>query len=411
MRGELSMTVVVHSTTKNATGAIKYARDGIDKKTGERKCVAMSAFQADMSNAEFQFSAVRKAYGKEKGVQAQIFIQSFENGINPEKANRIGLETVKRFNERVKGTYQAVIYTHGNTDSPHNHIVINSVDPETGLKYHVKRDLELFREVSDEVSLENGVMKLYPSNQKVKETFAEKKLREQGEYVWKDDLRNRIDEIAPKSTSFNDFKEKLHEEQAIEVIQRGSQFTFSFVDETGLARKARSKRLGADYEPDHLESVFGTQMPEIVQEVPQTTVQDSLIRYVSEKLKDYDLSYYYYLQAWSDEFENLSEIDSVKDLNEVLEIDFYATHSNEIERDIDEFEEGLIDFDFRAQVNYDLDRYASMSVRRNSTKLLEKVQHGEFNIPERGTTEYSSETQEMTRRHQFMRSRGYDFEM
>lgn len=395
------MTVVVHSTTKNATGAIKYARDGIDKQTGEQKCVAMSGFQADMSNAEYQFSAVRKAYGKENGIQARIFIQSFEHGLSAEKANEIGLETVKRFNDRIDGTYQAVIYTHGNTDSPHNHIVINSVNPENGLKYHVQRDLELFREVSDEVSLEFGIEKPEPS--RIKESFAENKLREKGAYVWKDDLRQQIDEIAPKVTSFNDFKEKLAEEKGIDVIQRGSQYTFSFVDETGMSRKARSKRLGKSYEPDELESTFGTKTSEIVQEAPQTTVQDSLIRYVSEKLKDYDLSYYYYLQAWSDEFENLSEIDSVKDLNEVLEIDFYATHSNEIERDLDEFEE-FLSFDLRADVNYDLDRCASMSVRKNSMKLLDKVQNGEFDIPE-------SDVQDVNRRQQFIRSRGYDFEM
>lgn len=247
------MTVVVHSTSTGATGAIKYARDGIDPKTGEKKCVAMSGFQTDPSNAEYQFSAVRKAYGKEKGVQAQIFIQSFAEDLEPEIANEIGLKTAERYNNRIGGGFQAGIYTHGNTGTIHNHFVWNSVNVETGEKYHIQRDLMLFREVSDEVSLEYGIQP--PQQADIKKSFAEKKLEEQGKYVWKNDLRQRIDTVKEKATSFDDFKERLGAEN-VDVIERGTRWSFTFTDEENKQRRVRNHKLGAIYSPERLRETF-----------------------------------------------------------------------------------------------------------------------------------------------------------
>lgn len=264
------MTVVVHSTSTNATGAIKYARDGRDKDTGENKCVAMSGFQTDPSNAEYQYSAVRKAYSKEKGVQAQIFIQSFAEELEPKIANEIGLETMKRYNERIDGDFQAVIYTHGNTDTIHNHLVINSVNPQNGLKYHIQQDLMLFREVSDEVSLEYGIQP--PQQADIKKSFAEKKLEEQGEYVWKNDLRQRIDSVKEKATSFDDFQEALVDVN-VEVIQRGKRWTFSFVDDDEKKRKARNHKLGAIYSPERLQETFEINRESIVHEQEERPVE------------------------------------------------------------------------------------------------------------------------------------------
>lgn len=264
------MTVVVHSTSVNATGAIKYARDGRDKDTGEKKLVAMSGFQTDPSNAEYQYSAIRKAYGKERGVQAQIFIQSFAEDLEPKIANEIGLKTAERYNERIGGGFQAGIYTHGNTDTIHNHFVWNSVNAETGEKYHVQRDLMLFREVSDEVSLEYGIQP--PQQADIKQTFAEKKLEEQGKYVWKNDLRSRIDTAKEKATSFDDFKELLSDEN-VEVVDRGSRWSFVFEDKENKQRRIRNHNLGAIYSPETLTETFKMNQERITLEQEKRTVE------------------------------------------------------------------------------------------------------------------------------------------
>lgn len=264
------MTVVVHSTSTNATGAIKYARDGQDKDTGENKLVAMSGFQTDPSNAEYQYSAIRKAYGKEKGVQAQIFIQSFAEDLEPKIANEIGLKTAERYNERIGGSFQACIYTHGNTGTIHNHIILNAVNPETSEKYHVQRDLMLFRDVSDEVSLEYGIEP--PQQADIKKSFAEKKLEEQGEYVWKNDLRHRIDTVKEKSTSFEDFKERLSDEN-VEVIDRGKRWTFIFTDADDKQRRVRNPKLGAIYSPERLQETFEINQESIVLEPEENPLE------------------------------------------------------------------------------------------------------------------------------------------
>ncbi|MCD4963911.1 relaxase/mobilization nuclease domain-containing protein [Enterococcus casseliflavus] len=374
------MTTVVHSTSKNATGAIKYARDGHDKETGEVKCAVMSGFQTDPSNAEYQYSAVRKAYGKDNGIQARLFIQSFETGVSLQEANEIGLETVRRFNEQVDGTFQAGIYTHGNTKSPHNHIVINAVNPETGLKYHVKHDLELFRELSDQVSLEHGID--LPQPQKASRSMAERKLADKGEYVWKDDLRHRIDTSAGQATSFQDFSAQL-EQNGVGMIQRGQQLTFSFEDEMGMKRKARSKRLGRDYEPAMLSAQFDAKTAEIANEGPNTldfSLREVLVAETVYELSD-SAEIYFSQHSWHTELQKQVDIPSISVIrNFTTADDFYRDHQADIERTLDDMTQRF-DFNMRATFeNYPLDS-ATVAYRFTASELDKDLQAGRFEIP------------------------------
>ena len=61
--------------------------------------------------------------------------QSFKPGeIMPEEANQIGYETAMRF---TKGEHAFIVATHTDRAHIHNHTVFNSVNMDTGEKYHI----------------------------------------------------------------------------------------------------------------------------------------------------------------------------------------------------------------------------------------------------------------------------------
>ncbi len=91
----------------------------------------------DVDYAKSAFKQTRALYGKENGIQAHTIIQSFKPGeVTPEQCNQLGLELA----EKIAPNHQVAVYTHADTDHVHNHIVINSIDLETGRKYQSNKN-------------------------------------------------------------------------------------------------------------------------------------------------------------------------------------------------------------------------------------------------------------------------------
>lgn len=101
-----------------------------------------------------EFEVTKKFYKKEDGRQYKHIIQAFsKDEITPDHAHEIGIEFAKSF----KG-FEVFIATHTDREHIHNHIVLNSVNFETGLKYHEsKHDLEILKSISDEICLRNNL--------------------------------------------------------------------------------------------------------------------------------------------------------------------------------------------------------------------------------------------------------------
>ena len=77
--------------------------------------------------------ATKKQFGKMGGNVAYHGYQSFKPGeVTSEEAHKIGMETARKM---WGDDYQIVVTTHLNTDSLHNHFVINSVSFKTGRKF------------------------------------------------------------------------------------------------------------------------------------------------------------------------------------------------------------------------------------------------------------------------------------
>ena len=98
----------------------------------------------------------KRAYGKEDGVQYYHIIQSFKPGeITPEQA----LEIAKEFTQEHLAGYETVIGVHVDKEHIHAHLVFNSVNGDTGEKYHSNAQsyYQHIRATSDRLCREYGL--------------------------------------------------------------------------------------------------------------------------------------------------------------------------------------------------------------------------------------------------------------
>lgn len=230
--------------TKSASRAINYA---------EKRAVVKDGINCDVDYAKTTFKAAREAFGKDKGVEAHTIIQSFKPGeIEKNKANEIGIELAKR----VAKDYQVTVYTHDDKEHIHNHIVINSVNLDTGKKYQSNaKQRNLVKEKNDEVCRENGLSVPKRDSAKEKYTLAEKEILQKGQASWKDEIREVVDLVKHKATSFKDFGNHL-KEFGIDFKVRGKNVTYKHPDTN---KKVRGSKLGADYDKGGLERGFERQ--------------------------------------------------------------------------------------------------------------------------------------------------------
>ena len=220
--------------TKSASRAINYAEKRAEEKSG---------LNCDVDYAKSAFKQTRTLYGKEDGIQAHTVIQSFKPcEVTPEQCNQLGLELAKK----IAPNHQVAVYTHTDKDHYHNHIVINSVDLETGKKYQSnKKQRDLVKKENDNVCREHGLSVTERGTAKMRYTQAEKGIVfDREEYSWKDELRELIENAKEHTSNLETFSEHL-EEKGVEVKLRGE--TISYKPENAN-KWVRGRTLGADYE-------------------------------------------------------------------------------------------------------------------------------------------------------------------
>ena len=112
-----------------------------------KDCIAENAYE--------EMITIKKQFNKLQGREKIHFVQSFnpKDNVNYEMAHEIGVKLAEYF----KG-FQVVVATHQDTNHIHNHLVINTVNFETGKKFHQsKKDLEEIKKISNKLCLEYGL--------------------------------------------------------------------------------------------------------------------------------------------------------------------------------------------------------------------------------------------------------------
>lgn len=204
-----------------------------------------------------QFKLTREAYNQtQQRNQVQRIVQSFSaDELDPttpgnwQRANDLGVELA----EKLYPDYQTAVYTHidGQNHVLHNHIIVNKVNLETGHKLRERpgEAVERARQINDRLAEREHWQVITPVREHQSKT--EQDLTKKGQYSYMHDLRSRIDSVMA-DTSVSDFKtfsERLTKSK-VYVSIRGQNVSYAFLDANHKQRRARGKRLGADYDKE-----------------------------------------------------------------------------------------------------------------------------------------------------------------
>lgn len=237
------MATIKLSTTKAGSRLINYA---------EKRAEVQSGMNCPAEYARAQMKATRELWGKTDGIQAHHVIQSFKpEETTAKQANEIGQQLA----EKIAPGHESAVYTHTDKGHIHNHIVINSVNFESGHKYqaHGKKAIENIRDASDQLCLENNLSVVKEPSAEIRYTLAEQALLEKGQDSWKDEIRQAIDLSKEHGIDFDSFKNHLEANYGVKTKLRGETLSFKHPDRQ---RFVRADKLGLNYERGALEHGF-----------------------------------------------------------------------------------------------------------------------------------------------------------
>lgn len=257
---------------KNGKGALEYALNGKGHNGNEKRYEYLGLVNMvsgvpvdEQMNKYWQRASDRNQTQVWRIIQG-FSINEFDPN-NPEdirRANECGQEFVKEwFPNR-----QAVVVTQidGKSGLVHNHIILSNVDMvhNKGIE-RVQRTHGYISHRSDETLQRMGLELDYGKNHDETYTHAERTLNEQKKYVWKDDLKARIEEASKEAVDYNSFEDLL-DLQGVSVVVKPKNITYTLndlskyldehEDEPKKPLKARGKNLGTSYDKEHLEKMF-----------------------------------------------------------------------------------------------------------------------------------------------------------
>ena len=147
-----TMAFVLRYTMQNEKTV---ADDGNKYVTGIN-CTPQSAYT--------EFNNTKRLYNKTDNRLFYHFVQSFsvDENISPQTAHEIAVRFAEE-TEKFSG-FEIVVSTHCDRDHIHSHFVMNSVNAESGKKFHItESEVELLMQKSDALCLEYGLSILKPN--------------------------------------------------------------------------------------------------------------------------------------------------------------------------------------------------------------------------------------------------------
>lgn len=247
--GEWIMAIIKRYSSKATPNKI------VDYLTDQKKTETQLISGKDCSpeNVVSEFKATKELYGKNDGVQYHHIVQSFspEDDINPRKAHELGRELAEK---QFKG-HEVFIVTHKDKNHIHNHLMVNSVSFENGMKFKAtnKSLWDIKRESNRQCEREN--LKTIDLNKKAPERVTSGELRMilRGEVPWKEELKQCINFAKEKTRSLKEMGEYLKDNFGIETRITKKTISYKHPD-----RKAsiRGSKLGANFDKEVLENEF-----------------------------------------------------------------------------------------------------------------------------------------------------------
>jgi hypothetical protein len=248
------------------------------------RAIGGSVIAEDWKGMAAEFAVPRGQYSVTEGVLYHQGSLSFDPGNmgslwkedgSPDYGRLVAFGEAWAQKTGIAQKHQFAVVVHGDKPHPHVHVCWNAVSHVNGNKWHSDRAfLERARDATDSLARDYGIANL-PNRDRNTARPPDRVLRAAergaGTYSWKLDLRDRVATAARRSISEEDFRRNLSR-SGVEVRRRGEGYSYSFKDDTGHKRIARSSRLGEEYRPAALQERFVRQRNLLLSD-PQAAAQ------------------------------------------------------------------------------------------------------------------------------------------
>lgn len=252
------MSVIKIKNGKRVCSSIK---DYLEKNNRDKR---KTAYGCDKETWDQEMQVVKELEEKVDGRQYYHVIQAIDHrsgdvAHNLGEIHAAGQELAQYW---VKQGYQVVVVTHNDKENWHNHLIINSVNAETGMKMdmHDRERYQLFK-LQEEIDRSHGFWTMAQSiaeNKKVArakgvkrearrsdEIYTENRVKKQNKKTRKQEVREKLQSVFAKEDIFSreDF-EKILADKGLQISRETStgHITYQRIDK--LNEKHRASRLG-----------------------------------------------------------------------------------------------------------------------------------------------------------------------
>lgn len=251
----MAITKLMHMKSAKSGSASSHLKNAINYILNEKKVASFDAAQQQyaasqgciLKHAYKDMMQTKEQYGKTDGRQGYHFIISFRPGeASKEQLWEITQGFVKEY---LKG-YEAVYAIHDDTDHLHAHIVFNSVNYETGYKYHYKNGdwEEYIQPIVDRLCMENGAPALEYHTDEYDQDGVKREFHSYSKnFSWTREVKADIDECIKMSESWADFIGNM--QQKGYSINYGKSVS---VRKAGMkkAKRLKERTMGYEYTPE-----------------------------------------------------------------------------------------------------------------------------------------------------------------
>ena len=210
VRGNLGgvLNYAANPEKTDLTNLLRYAtqqRKTVVQEEGAPVKQLVTGIHCATATARQEMQAVKKRFGKEKGVIAYHGYQSFAPGeCIPELAHEIGVKLARQlWGDR----YQVLVATHLDRENHlHSHFVINTVSFVDGKKfYRSGQDYRAMREASDALCREYGLSVIENPQPGKAKHYAEHRAEQQRKPTWRSLIKRDVDTALRQSMTERQF--------------------------------------------------------------------------------------------------------------------------------------------------------------------------------------------------------------
>lgn len=267
------MSITKITATHNGKKALEYILKDRGHNGNERRNEFLTGYNMVSPDAVSYYDQMEKYWSRKSEktkIEVRRVTQSFSrNELNPDddndvfKAHEIGIETGRRlFPDR---QFIVATQTDGKSGLVHNHIFVNNINMVTNRGMDkTEYDYRKVRIVSDEI-VKNAGINFDHGQKSEKYSQTERAKREKDEYVWKDDLRDRIREALSYAKNVDELSDAF-DALGVDCHVRGKTVTYTLMDTSNYVSeygtepkkplKSRAKKLGEEFTWEEIEKTF-----------------------------------------------------------------------------------------------------------------------------------------------------------